>query len=160
MQKEIENISQTLDKAKAALIVAKEEIERLTRQRDDLVKLCEEAHCEGMYTEKDRVAGKIAIVGSAWEASKALQRRDDIIDMKNNREKFKHPQRTWWDLCDKHGEQDSRKILANSLRAFAAQVEKGGYPDVFGCKVMAGDHPCQKDFIETVSVTLSHPWPG
>jgi hypothetical protein len=69
-------------------------------------------------------------------------------------------QNSWLVLVDKHGEPKARKILANSLRVFADQVEKGGFPDIFGCEVMAGSRPCENTVIETVSVTLSHPWGG
>ena len=72
-------------------------------------------------------------------------------------------QERWFDLKEKlGGDQEARKFLAARLREAATIVEKGGWIDVFGCDVPDHDKPiCKTEhFIETISVTLSTPWPG
>lgn len=70
-------------------------------------------------------------------------------------------QEKWFALKDNLGEQEARKLLAQQLRLSADQVEKGGYPDVFGCQVKEKNpDDLYEPFIWTVSVTLSYPWPG
>jgi len=74
-----------------------------------------------------------------------------------------HSQDRWWALVKRTGsEEAARKELARQLRAAADQVEAGAWPDVYGCTVFHddGEMPCENSFIDTVSVTLSHPWPG
>jgi hypothetical protein len=71
-----------------------------------------------------------------------------------------NPQANWLALIQREGsEQAARAHLAARLREAAEQVERGTYPDVFGCKLPAygltGD-----DFMGEISVTLSYPWPG
>jgi hypothetical protein len=73
-----------------------------------------------------------------------------------------HPtQARWHKLRDELGNIEARKFLAEKLRDAADQVEKGGWPDVFGCefKEVNPDDPYEP-FIWTVAVTLSYPWPG
>jgi hypothetical protein len=70
-------------------------------------------------------------------------------------------QQNWFDLKDKLGNKEARKHLVNELRKAADQVEKGGYPDVFGCQLKPEPDPkWGEPFIWTISVTLSYPWPG
>jgi len=70
-------------------------------------------------------------------------------------------QEAWWEVRDKMGKEAARKHLATKLRAFADQVDRGGYPDIFGAAVEEEPGVCQRGrFIERLSVTLSNPWPG
>jgi len=70
-------------------------------------------------------------------------------------------QKTWFDLVNRLGELEARRELARQLRRAADMVEDAdGYPDVFGCEVWEGADPCNKEIMDTVSVTLSMPWPG
>lgn len=72
----------------------------------------------------------------------------------------------WFDLCRTHGEKEARRLLIVKLRDFADLIEKQSYPDVFGCKIeFPGKKPCEKStddwhLMESISVTLSHLWPG
>ncbi len=69
-------------------------------------------------------------------------------------------QDTWFKLVEELGEEGARKELARLLRLAADTVERGGYPDVLGCELPLGRKICQGEFLSTVSVTLSLPWPG
>ena len=69
---------------------------------------------------------------------------------------MKDPQQTWKDLVHKHGEQEARQILSDSLKEAAQQVLTKTYPDVFGCELREPENT----FIYTISITLSYPWPG
>jgi hypothetical protein len=81
-------------------------------------------------------------------------------------------QHRYFEVLDSfHGDEISMKRhIAQWLRRAADQVEDGigRFPDVFGCQVPSRDIEeagglCKgkgSDFIETVSVTLSMPWPG
>ena len=74
-----------------------------------------------------------------------------------------HSQERWWALIKRMGsEEAARKELARQLRVAADQVEAGPWPDVYGCDVFYedGEMPCDNGFIDSVSVTLSNPWPG
>jgi hypothetical protein len=73
-----------------------------------------------------------------------------------------HPtQARWHKLRDELGEEEARKFLAEKLRDAADQVEKGGWPDVFGCEFReVNPDDLYEPFIWTVAVTLSYPWPG
>lgn len=73
-----------------------------------------------------------------------------------------HPnQARWHKLLDELGDKEARKFLAEKLREAANQVEKGGYPDVFGCEYKeVNPNDLYEPFIWTVAVTLSYPWPG
>ena len=66
------------------------------------------------------------------------------------------------DLEQKLGSVGARKEIARQLRIYADHLDRetDSDPRVFGCELLAGDKPCSKDFIETLSVTLSYPWPG
>lgn len=68
--------------------------------------------------------------------------------------------RGWRGLVIDHGEAGARKELARKLRLFADQVERGTYPDVYACECAPGQQICEKDIVERISVTLSHPWGG
>lgn len=73
---------------------------------------------------------------------------------------FDQSQHHWFALCEKLGsEEAARKHVAMNLRYAAVLIEKGGFPDIFGCDVPVGT-PFSDTFIETFSVTLSQPWPG
>lgn len=73
-----------------------------------------------------------------------------------------HPtQARWHKLRAELGDKEARKFLAEKLRDAANQVEKGGYPDVFGCEYKeVNPNDLYEPFIWTVAVTLSYPWPG
>jgi hypothetical protein len=65
-------------------------------------------------------------------------------------------QKNWFSLCGELGEQEARNFLVCKLRETADQIERGGMPDVFGCRLTEPDiFP-----MRTVSVTLSDVWPG
>lgn len=77
-----------------------------------------------------------------------------------NKEKIEKLEPDWKNLIKREGsEEAARKELARKLRLAADQVEKGSYPKVYDCVCEEGDL-CKNNFIERVSVTLSHPWPG
>lgn len=58
-------------------------------------------------------------------------------------------------------EQAADRYVAQRLREAADVIERGGYPRVFGCEVPTpGNELLEGSFIGTISVTLSHPWPG
>lgn len=61
----------------------------------------------------------------------------------------------WKDLIKQHGEQKARQLLSDALKEASEIVLTKDYPDVYGC-VLEKD----LDFIYTISVTLSYPWPG
>lgn len=72
----------------------------------------------------------------------------------------------WFGLVKAHGEKEAKRLLVAKLRAFADIIEQSGYPDVFGCHMeFPGEKPCEKStndwhLMESVSVTVSHLWPG
>lgn len=70
-------------------------------------------------------------------------------------------QKQWFDLTYKLGEKEARKVVIEELKEAIKCIEKGGFPDIFGVILPDRDNKGNtKDFIYTVSVTLSHPWPG
>jgi len=78
-----------------------------------------------------------------------------------------HDTEKWRELTD--GLRDKKKgyhALAKKLREAADYIDllaegKKSWPDVYGCDITAPGEPMFKDsFIERISVTLSHPWPG
>lgn len=66
----------------------------------------------------------------------------------------------WRDLIAREGsEAAARKRLAKALRDAADQIERGGFPDVYGCAIP--EHGLLGDsFIAETTVVLSNPWPG
>lgn len=64
-------------------------------------------------------------------------------------------QQNWFNLVKQMGEPAARAHLVAKLRAAADQIERGSYPKVFGCELREHGLP-----METISVTLSHPWGG
>jgi hypothetical protein len=71
----------------------------------------------------------------------------------------------WWELKKRHGDKGAYSELARRLRQAADHLDKlakgGGWPDVFGCDYPASEPMCSGEhFIDSVGVTLSHPWPG
>jgi hypothetical protein len=100
----------------------------------------------------------------------ALVRAHDILleILKEHDEIKGHPvdfpgQDKWKAMCRDMGEEKARRELVQALRRAADLVEEGGHgkwPDVFGCDIPKGKW--FKEIIpwDTVSVTLSYPWPG
>lgn len=64
------------------------------------------------------------------------------------------------------GETEARKRLVQALRDAADQIERGGFPDVYGCEVpnegLTGveSETGWPEIMGRTSVTLSHPWGG
>ena len=65
----------------------------------------------------------------------------------------------WHEFVERLGESGARALLAARLREAADMVEKDENPYVFGCEIPKNGI-CKDSFIDTVSVTLSYPWPG
>lgn len=77
-----------------------------------------------------------------------------------NDQKPKEYQENWKNLIKRMGSEElAREELARKLRLAADQVERGGYPDIFGCYCDPGDL-LSHGFIEGITVVLSNPWPG
>jgi len=69
-----------------------------------------------------------------------------------------------FDLLDKEikiAEKKAKKELVRRLQQFITLIESPGYPDVFGCNMPVNDPPCSNGGImDSISITLSHVWPG
>jgi len=65
-----------------------------------------------------------------------------------------------WDADYSNARRLAKRDLARRLRQFADIVEADGYPDVFGCELPEDDPPCSKRLMASITVILSHPWPG
>jgi hypothetical protein len=67
----------------------------------------------------------------------------------------------WHELKDKHGREQARSLVAAKLRSFAEALESGSWPDVYDAEIeYPGEKVCDQRLMETITVTLSHPWPG
>lgn len=65
----------------------------------------------------------------------------------------------WFDLSKRlGGDAEAKAHIVRMLRHAADLIEKGGWPDVYGCDVP--DEPFKDNFIETFRVDLSYPWLG
>jgi hypothetical protein len=64
-------------------------------------------------------------------------------------------------LCAELGREKTHQIMVAKLRAFADAIEKNGDPTIYTCEI-ENIHPtvCEQNFIESLKITLSHPWPG
>ena len=60
----------------------------------------------------------------------------------------------WFELCRKLGDPGARAALVARLRTAADQVERGGYPNVYGCRMW------ESGPMQGVDVILSMPWGG
>lgn len=69
-------------------------------------------------------------------------------------------QDAWNQYCKKVGEDQANKELARQLRMAADFVEAGGWPKVFAAKLFPDGSDDLPEFIGSISVTLSYPWPG
>lgn len=68
-------------------------------------------------------------------------------------------QEEWRNLRNKYGTEEATKIVVRKLRAFADVIEQSGWPQIFGCHIETEKDGFQ-DLMETIEVTVSHPWPG
>lgn len=63
-------------------------------------------------------------------------------------------------LCKAHGQETVDRVLVAKLRAMADAIERGHGPYMMDCIVQNMDGRICLDTIETLSVTMSHPWGG
>jgi hypothetical protein len=64
-------------------------------------------------------------------------------------------------LCDELGREKAHQIIAAKLRAFADAIESNNDPGVYSCTIdNLRATACGGDIMESINVTLSHPWPG
>lgn len=71
-------------------------------------------------------------------------------------------QHDWKALCEKVGEAAAAAEVVRRLRQAADHIESGKqYPAIFGCSLPEGEQICANgNFMETIAVILSYPWPG
>jgi hypothetical protein len=99
-----------------------------------------------------------------WPGEPGTSKRVTVETVRVSLEASVNPyssQQQWRELIERSGSVEAaKKELARQLRIAALIVEAPGYPDVFGCEVFMGEKPCESRIMNTVSVTLSLPWPG
>ena len=67
-------------------------------------------------------------------------------------------QAEWKQLQKDRGEESAERIVARKLREFADLIENVGYPKILG--VHLDNTGKFEGLMESIEVTISHPWPG